>query len=246
MRIVVFNIRYGTGTGWHYHVPLPFSGFFAFSTKRISRIADFLDSLNADVICLVEVDGGSYRHRNLCQAQRLASIQGWENHFSTKYGRNSILSRLPLLSSHGNAILTKIPVLSSREHHLSRGLKKTVLEVEFPKFKVLAVHLPLGRSARRTQLKELADKCREMGKPVIIAGDFNLLHGSSELVPFLKDTEMKDADNRNHPTYPSGLPRLRLDRVLVSKDIEILNFEVPRIPLSDHLPIVCDVELRNK
>ncbi|MBN1333576.1 MAG: endonuclease/exonuclease/phosphatase family protein [Synergistales bacterium] len=243
MRIVIYNIRYGTGTGLHYHMPIPFSGFFAFSTKRISRIADFLDSLDADIVCLVEVDGGSYRHRKLCQAHRLASLQGWEHHFSTKYGKNSILSRLPLLSSQGNAILTRLPVVASREHHLARGMKKTVLEVEFPEFHVLVVHLPLGKSARRSQLKELARKLEPLRKPVLLGGDFNLLHGSSELNYLLSATGMRDADTAGTPTYPSRVPRFRLDRLLVRKEISVRNFTVPRIPLSDHLPIVCDFEI---
>jgi len=224
-------------------MPLPFSGFFAFSTKRISKIADYLDSLDADIICLVEVDGGSYRHRKLCQAHRLASLQGWEHHFSIKYGKNSILSRLPLLSSQGNAILTRLPVVASREHHLSRGMKKTVLEVEFPEFHVLVVHLPLGKSARRSQLKELAQKLGTFKKPVILGGDFNLLHGSSELHHFLSSTDMKDADDEGTPTYPSRIPRFRLDRLLVSEDISVRNLTVHGITLSDHLPIVCDLEI---
>ena len=246
MRIVFYNIRYGTGSDWDYHFPFPFSGFFRFSTTRIRRIAEFLDSLQADIVCLLEVDGGSYRHRKHCQARHLASLKGWEHTFSNKYGTQSPLNYLPILSSHGNAILSRLPIISTKEHHFSRGIKNTYLEVEFTEFHVILAHLSLGKRARKTQLQEIAGRCKVLSKPVLLGGDFNLLHGHSELNPLTITTGLRDADTIARPTFPSRMPKLRLDYLLTSKEVEIETMEIPRVHLSDHLPLVCDFNIEKR
>lgn len=243
MRIVFYNIRYGTGCDWKYHLPVPFSGFFRSSTVGTGRIAQYLESLDADVLCLCEVDGGSYRHRNHCQARHMASKKGWQHVFANKYGRNSLVRRLPILSSQGNAILSRLPIVGTEEHHLSRGMKKTYIEAEFDDFFVILAHLSLGKKTREAQLHELADHCRSLNKPVILGGDFNLLSGSRELAPLLKRTDLRDADALRRPTFPSRRPGMRLDYVLAGEEIEIHRIDVPRVHFSDHLPIVCDVTI---
>ena len=45
-------------------------------------------------------------------------------------------------------------------------------------------------------------------------------------------------------TFPARIPRIELDFVLVSKEIEINNFEVPDVRLSDHRPVLCDFTVR--
>lgn len=240
MRVVFYNIRYGTGSDWNYHFPLPFSGFFRCSSTRIRRIAEFLNSLHADIICLVEVDGGSYRHGKHCQARYMASLKGWQHRFSGKYGSRSVLNDVPILSSQGNAILTRLPIVSSAEHNFSKGMKRTFLEVEFDTFHVVLAHLSLGKNARQTQLKEMAEYCSSLTKPVILGGDFNLLHGSSELQFLSHLTGLREIDPDKNPTFPSRMPKLKLDYLLAGKTIHIKNMEIPRIHLSDHLPMVCD------
>lgn len=244
MRIVFYNIRYGTGCDWNYHLPVPFSGFFRSSKAGTGRISDYLDSLDADVVCLCEVDGGSYRHGSHCQAERMASKSGRDHVFVNKYGRDSMVRRLPILSNQGNAVLSSLPIVASRERFFSRGIKKACLEVEFDGFYVLLAHLSLGKKARTVQLRELAGHCRMLEKPVILGGDFNLLSGPEELQPLFENTGMRDADTLKRPTFPSQRPGMRLDYVLASEEIEIHRLEVPRVKFSDHLPIVCDLEIK--
>lgn len=243
MRILFYNIRYGTGCGWTYHLPLPFTGFFRSSRATTERIGEYLDALDVDVACLCEVDGGSYRNGRKSQARNLASKRGWKDVFAPKYGATSPLRRVPLLSSQGNAVLSRLPIIDSRENLFSRGVKRSLLEVEFPDFVVLLAHLSLGYGARQTQLREIAERCRNLDKPILLGGDFNLLSGDGELHPLLEATGLRDADGRGRPTFPSRLPSLRLDCLLTSPAIQVRRFDVPRVTLSDHLPLVCDVEI---
>ncbi len=241
-RIVFYNIRYGTGCGWHYHLPVPFSGFFRPSSKGTGRIADYLESLDADVLCLSEVDGGSYRHGNRCQAGHMASEKGWHHLYANKYGRKSLVRRMPILSRQGNAVLSRMPMTAGREHHLSAGVKRTYLEAEFDSFVVILAHLSLGRRARSVQLQELARHCGRLNKPVVLGGDLNLLKGASELMPLLGAAGFRDADaGACRPTFPSNRPVRRLDYVLAGRGVEVSRFQVPRVRFSDHLPLVCDL-----
>ncbi len=243
MRIVLYNIRYGTGTGWDFHLPLPFSGLFRRTETSLRHLSTFIDGVKPDLVGLVEVDGGSYRNGGESQARCLAENLDLDHFFSCKYGRDSIFRKIPLLSSQGNAILSRVPALRTKKVDLTRGMKKTLLEAEFEDFVFLLVHLPLGQGARQAQLETLAGMIREHRKPVLLGGDFNLLHGSGELSGFLAETGLRDADPLSRKTYPSRLPRFRLDFLLTGPGVKVHRFDVPDVRFSDHLPLVCDFDV---
>ena len=240
MRLVLYNIRYGTGTGWEYHFPFPFSGCLRKTEGRFRRISDFISRLDPDVVGLVEADSGSYRQNGSCQAELMASRLGADSVFACKYHSESIVSRTPLLKSQGTAVIAKLPIVSSREHFLSKGVKRTLLEVEFRDFTLFLAHLSLGYRARKIQIGEIADRCRGAKKPLIIAGDGNTYMGEQELLPFFRKGKFQSANGRNMPTYPSRNPALALDFVLYSEEIKMKDFRVPRVRFSDHLPLICD------
>jgi len=243
MRIALYNIRYGTGTGLGFHLPIPFSGYLRPSVVSAERVWTFLDRLDADILCLVEVDNGSYRNFGRCQAGTLAARNGWDHAFACKYHKRSFLRDLPLLWSQGNAVVSRVPLESVAEHTFSRGMKRTFLEVRFDGFTVILAHLSLGKKARKEQLRELAGHARAITGPLFIGGDLNTFDGEKELSPVLEDTGLRDSDTKRRPTYPSRKPRRRLDYLLASREVSVTNFEVPNTPFSDHLPLVCDFEI---
>jgi len=61
---------------------------------------------------------------------------------------------------------------------------------------------------------------------------------------FMKAAGLRSANVTGLPSYPSKAPRMELDFILYGAGIEITSFEVPRILHSDHLPLICDFELR--
>ncbi len=243
MRVVLYNIRYGTGTGWSYHLPLPFSGLFRRTEVPLRHLSAFLDGIRPDLVGLVEVDGGSYRYGGESQARCLAENLKLDHFFSCKYGRNSIFRKMPVLSSQGNAILSNLPVRRTAKVDLVRGMKRTLLETEFETFVFFLVHLPLGSNARKSQLEVLARRVRACEKPVLLGGDFNVFHGIGELSGFLSLTGLRDADPEGRKTYPSRLPRHRFDFLFHGPGIRIEAFDVPDVRFSDHLPLVCDFEI---
>ena len=80
-------------------------------------------------------------------------------------------------------------------------------------------------------------------KPVLIAGDFNTFWGGHEIYLFMKAAGLRSANVNALPSYPSRSPRKELDFVLYGKGIEILDFKIPTVEFSDHLPLICDFEV---
>jgi endonuclease/exonuclease/phosphatase (EEP) superfamily protein YafD len=83
-----------------------------------------------------------------------------------------------------------------------------------------------------------------VNKPVMVAGDFNVLWGDRELQLFLAATGLSSANGQGQPSHPSRAPRRQLDYIFHSPDIEITDFRIPQVRLSDHTPLVCDFEIQ--
>ncbi len=241
--MLVYNIRYGTGTGWHYHLPFPFAGCLNPTTYRMKKIASFVESQAPDILGLLEVDFGSFRHNFSCQAQGMAASLGMTFQGAVKYAPDNPVARLPLFCHQGNAVLSRLSVKKSTVHQMSRGMKRAVLEVDFGDFTFFLVHLPLGKSARHQQLRDLARLVKEVKKPVIFGGDCNTFGGEGELREFLEASNLRPTDSLNLPTYSSRSPLRQLDFILATPEFSVRSFAVPSSDLSDHLPLICDLSL---
>jgi endonuclease/exonuclease/phosphatase family metal-dependent hydrolase len=237
---MVYNIRYGTGTGLGYHLPLPFSGYFRQSQRNTSRITSFIRETEPDIIGLVEVDGGSYRTGKINQAQWIAEELDYHPVHETKYAEQSLARKLPILNRQGNAFLTKKHVLAQRFHYLETGMKRLVIELEFENFVIFLVHLSLTFNSRQRQLTDLHRIFRSVQKPKIVAGDFNALTGSAELELFMTATNLLNANKEELPTFPSIMPWKQLDFILHSPEIQVENFSVCPVRFSDHMPVLCE------
>lgn len=236
MRFLLYNMRYATGPRLH--------SYMSPSGRNLDRIAGFLRELEPDVVGLIEVDHGSFRSGGRNQAEQLAEALGHYHSHSVKYGQDSLWRRLPVLKKQGNAFLARDRIRNETFHYFQRGMKRLVIELELEHVVVYLVHLSLGARARHTQLGDLYNLVKNTGKPCIVAGDFNMLWGEREIDLFLAATGLRNANTRNLPTFPSRLPRRHLDFVLHSSEIEVKDFQVPRIALSDHLPVLVDFNVR--
>ena len=238
MRFLLYNIRYATGPRMY--------GFLGGSHRNLNRIADFLRILEPDLIGLVEVDQGSYRSGGKNQVEVLADSLGHYHSHSIKYDQNSFWRRLPVIKKQGNAFLARDRIRNETFHYFSRGMKRLVIELELEHVIVYLVHLSLGAKARHDQLGDLYNIVKNTKKPCIVAGDFNMLWGEHEIELFLAATGLRNANMNNLPTYPSSQPRRHLDFVLHCNDIEIIDFQVPYVTFSDHLPVMVDFNVKVK
>ena len=236
MRFLLYNIRYATGTRIH--------NYLRSSRSNLDRITDFMRDLEPDLIGLVEVDHGSFRSNGRNQVEILAESLGHYHSHSVKYGQDSLWRRIPVLNTQGNAFLARDRIRNETFHYFQRGMKRLVIELELEHMVVYLVHLSLGAKARHHQLGDLYQMVKNTIKPCVVAGDFNMLWGEREIELFLAASGLQNANTRNLPTFPSKQPRRHLDFVLHSKEIEVVDFQVPAVTFSDHLPVVVDFNVQ--
>jgi endonuclease/exonuclease/phosphatase family metal-dependent hydrolase len=236
---MLYNIRYATGR----RPRLAWLDFMRRTDGHFNEITHFIRAAKPDVVGLVEMDSGSYRSDYRNQAEQLAGAIGHYHSFGVKYKRNGLGRRVPVLNKQGNAFLTRDAFRHERFHYFERGFKRLVIELEMEKVNLFLVHLSVRYRVRQHQLADLHDLIRASGRPSIVAGDFNAFMGEHEMRLFMAAGGLTSANRERHPTYPSWRPRRELDFVCCTPDIAIRHCSIPRITLSDHLPLICDFAL---
>jgi endonuclease/exonuclease/phosphatase family metal-dependent hydrolase len=244
LRLLVYNIRYATGTGAAFHLPLPGAGYLRSSKRTLDDITHFIRREDADLVGLIEVDMGSVRSGLVNQAEYIAQHLGHYTAYECKYGAASLNNQLPIVRKQGNAILAAPRVHGERFHYFPTGIKRLIIEMELDEVCVFLVHLSIKYRHRQEQLKHLHDLVRDAHKPVIVAGDFNTFTGTKELYLFMQATGLRSANTLGLASFPARIPRVELDFVLVSPEIDVRDFRIPDVRLSDHRPIICDFSVR--
>jgi len=244
MRFLVYNVAYGTGgPNGSSHRVLTSHRYIKTHDRHFDKIIKFIKESNVDIIGLVEIDTGSYRTDQMNQVKKIAKHL---NHFhicDTKYGENSFLRKIPYLRSQSNAILTALENGDSKFHYMPRGMKKLVIESKINNICFFLVHLALTKKVRQIQLRYL-EKLIPKDQHVIVAGDFNTMQGSGELDRLMRKCGLRNANSKNHATYPAWDAQKELDYILCSQKIEINGFEVSKVKFSDHHPLIMEFEIR--
>ena len=243
MRLLVYNIRYATGTGPSFHFPVPGAGYLRSSRRVLERITELIRAEDPDLVGLIEVDTGSVRTGMVNQATHVADALGHYTAHQCKYGTGSINQLVPIVRKQSNALLAAPRVTGERFHYFDTGIKRLIIELELDQLCVFLVHLSLKFRHRQYQLRTLHDLVVRSPKPVIVAGDFNTFWGTHEIFLFMRAAGLRSANIEGLPSFPSRHPRVELDFILVSRGIDVTSFRIPAVTFSDHRPLVCDFEL---
>ena len=153
---------------------------------------------------------------------------------------------------YGNGILSKIPFAQvetikipdpPRDENYHRYESRSVLKAKLENgLTVLITHFGLHPdeqiNAVDTILEHLEDeKC-------ILMGDFNVKPDNSVLVPIRE--RMIDTTNYFNGqllSFPSDVPTTKIDYIFVSRDIEVVDADIPAIIASDHRPHIATINL---
>lgn len=242
MKIIFYNIAFGTGLdGSWKHYLMRVWRFLWTPLSTLKNIAELLRKERADIICLAEVDNGSFRSRFRCQATALA---GWLKYrfFRTqnKYVPWSIWRFMTVVRNQHDAVLSHHEG-EVKTHYLRSGMQRTVLEFIVKGVSIFVVHLAvLSRKVRREQMEDLAEIIKECPRPYLVCGDFNLHTGLSEIKDFIKRTKMKLV--RTPKTFPSFKPNRTIDLFLSSPGLKVKAAGIIKAPFSDHLPVWVKLE----
>ena len=125
------------------------------------------------------------------------------------------------------------------------GLKREILSGQgFPDDSEEVVADNTG--LRATQVADFASAARQEKRPVVIAGDTNLPDLSYVLHRYLGDFRdaFAEAGWGFGYTFPTGLrgPWMRIDRIMASRELRFIRFEVGRSLASDHECVVADLQ----
>lgn len=243
MRFLLYNICYATHGN---QKKLPLLGLLGRTRDHLDELIKFIDELDPDVMGLIEVDNGSYRSGRKCQVEQIADKLGHFHSYRSKYAANSRWQRIPIYNKQGNAFLAKDTIREEKFHYFEKGMKKLVIELELEEVSFFLVHLALSFKVRQHQILHLYNLIKETNRPYIVAGDFNAFTGENEIKLLMSASGLQNADTQMQPSYPSRNPKRHLDFILHSPEIKVNKFEMPKVQLSDHLPLFVDFEVLKK
>ncbi|HQR39517.1 MAG TPA: endonuclease/exonuclease/phosphatase family protein [Blastocatellia bacterium] len=212
--------------------------------RSIERIARVIAEIDPDVIALQEVvsDQGSDHDQAHELAYRLGMIAllgpAIEGH-DFKYG-NVILSRIPV-ESHENFNLTFA-------HREPRAIHRVDIAFDAGLLHFYNTHLGTSYRERSEQTRRLVEseilRASRPGHPQVLVGDFNdWFPGRASR---LLGDHLQEATRRIRPTYPVGVPLLKLDRIYTNAHVRCRRVWAHTTRLarvaSDHVPIVALIE----
>lgn len=219
-----------------------------FNTEKIDfdAYADYIRSLDADIIGLNEVRGKGARSDYEAQASILAEKTGYDFYFAkaTEIGEGN---------PYGNAVLTRLKIKNAETvpipdpavpaydgYYETRCLLK--LTLEDPALTVLITHFGLNPDEHENAVKTIAANIPEGS--CILMGDLNVTPDNAVLDPvraLLKDSAAAADDALL--SFPSDAPDRKIDYIFVSGNIGVKDVFVPDVVLSDHRPMRADIEL---
>jgi endonuclease/exonuclease/phosphatase family metal-dependent hydrolase len=228
IRIVAYNIKHGRGMD---------------DRVDLERIADVLRQLDADVITLQEVDDRTERTAGVDQVAVLAELLGY-------YGAHG--PHRPYQGGfYGNAVLTRLPVLAQQTHAIppasGSALAVHELQVALPggePVSVVSVHLAGSPEERMQQADAVTATFAEVGRWVVLAGDFNGRPDDDVVVRLARDWVVLEKEGEGR-TYPADVPDREIDFIMVRprSGFTVVEHRVIAEALaSDHRPVL--VELR--
>ncbi len=210
------------------------SGKNIWMTPTINNIISFLKNEKPDIIGIQEINENNIRGYQVTKLQQALNYQvHFGSHVTIGNGSYGIatFSRYPIID-HSNILL---PSLKEQ-----RGLLDTIALINDCNLHIINTHLSLNSLERAKQLLRIREYINSLNEPFILVGDFNAM--IEEIDDLLIDTA-KRTKKEHLPTMM--LYKKRIDYIFVSKDFNILNYNVLPVKMSDHYPVVADLILNN-
>lgn len=228
IRVASYNMRKAIGTD---------------RRRSPERILEVLREVNADVIALQEADRRFGARSAVITQHLLEEHSDWK---SVSFG-----VRANSMGWHGNAMLVRkdCEIVDCELIHLPalepRGAVMADVRVGGTVVRVIGMHLDLSGLWRRRQataiLSHVASSTQQ--RPTVMMGDLNeWTRAAGCLRDFGRDFCFAETGPSFHARRPVG----RLDRIMVSEDLTIVECGVHQSAAarkaSDHLPIWADVQ----
>jgi endonuclease/exonuclease/phosphatase family metal-dependent hydrolase len=231
-----------------------------------SRIIEYLQSADADIICLQETR--LYKTGKLSPdgiRESLPGIKHYQLAHSISYAGPMTLSKFPIIrlgeirfEHSANMVLFSDIVLkpndtvrvynchfqsyriSPEAYSLTDPDRTGSKEQQLQEAKLITKKMIIAFSIRARQARTVAAHIRKCPYPVIVCGDFNdtpLSYTYHILGRELKDAFTEAGFGFSH-TYNGFLPSFRIDYILFSQKFKAISYRCERVDLSDHFPVM--------
>ena len=217
----------------------------------------FLRRVAPDAVAFQEIDGASWWSGGFDHLEHLsegAGLQSWARAdnaagFGIRYG-TALASRATLSDARAITFAPSPPTPA-------KGFVLATLQREgLPAIDLVSVHLDFSRaSIRRAQVKRMVKVIGTPGtrsRPLVVLGDMNSKwprepSDTSRAVKVLAEAlgltaHAPEADAESDRTFANR--SVRIDWILISADLEFVDYEVFPDILSDHQPVLAEVKLR--
>lgn len=229
LKVASYNIRKSLGTD---------------RRRQPERIMQILAEINADIVALQEVD--------LRLGARVSTIPAEAILDHSDYKPVRVGIRQHSLGWHGNAILVRknAEVVDQKRIDIPsfepRGAVLADVKVDGKLVRIIGMHLGLIGTTRLKQAQAIVEYLEQIeGKaPTVIMGDLNQWAPDGGCLAQFAVHHNVIAPG---PSFHSRRPMLGLDRIITSRDIELVDTGVHNTPLaskgSDHLPVWANLNL---
>lgn len=229
LKVASYNIRKSLGTD---------------RRRQPERILQILAEVNADIVALQEVDRRFGARISTISAE---AILDHSPYMPVRFG-----IRQESLGWHGNAILVRkgIEVIDQKRVEIPsfepRGAVLADVRFDGRPVRIIGMHLGLIGTTRLKQAQAIVSYLEQIGgkAPTIIMGDLNQWAPDGGCLAQFAIHHNVIAPG---PSFHSRRPMLGLDRIITSRDIELVGTGVHQSLLatrgSDHLPVWAQLKL---
>lgn len=240
--------------------------------ELLDRVINFIRKEDPDIALLQEVNNGmdglnsKFRSFYILRKELGFSYCSFESLFlGIRSGNkipqgNAIFSRFPIGNQKaiffdipfGEFNLEEIKSNLGKNQFLPMGMLKTDVNVNRTDINCYNIHGIWGfdgeDSARRLEMSKIIVEEIKNKKNVILAGDFNLNPNTNtikNIEVYLQNVfsnELTSTFNMKHKNIP-GYATAVVDMILVSKHFQVVNHYMPSVDVSDHMPLVCEIEI---
>ncbi len=230
IKVMTYNVRFG-------------------ELATLQQLGEFISEQDPDIVALQELDWMTTRERAPHQNKKdFITELGYYTGMFPLYGKTIEYAG----GLYGIGILTKKPYINIEKIILPKAENVTeyravlIATIELNNQDTIifaSTHIDYSSyNARIEQIETVVGKLEKSKYPVLLAGDLNSKLGSNEInIPF-KDWV---ALSNNKPTSPANAPQNKIDYIFgYPRRTWKLNYtETKQCQLSDHLPIISEVEL---
>lgn len=216
---------------------------------NLDAVAKVINREKPDVLAVQEADAPSAWSGSFDHVERLVAATHFpyvhhELHFDAGIGS--------LKATYGTALLSRRELGDRASHRLpagtwhTKGLVLASVELDGRPLIVTSVHLDSeSTGARRKQVDKLVSILREIDTPIVLMGDLNSQwqneNDAVRLLALQLDLHAYHPEDSTLRTFRADALRRRIDWILLSPELEFVDYSVWPDQVSDHLGVAAEI-----